>query len=336
LTGLITPDVVGKAASTLGESDSSIRRGIGAAFPALLSGVATRSDDAGFASSLFDLVRSPANDGGVLNDVDSLFSAGSTSPMMNLGGKLLTSLFGGGASGITNALAGYAGMKNSSASTLLSVAAPLVLAILGKRVRKDNLSPTGLAALLRSQKDSFAAAVPAALANAGGFHAAPAKERDVYAVPPAASRSPAWRWLVPALVAIAAIALLVPLFSRKDDTEGRTATTAAVAPVVPAATATVYFDVEQTVPLAESVRSLSTVIEYMKDNPGATAVVSGYHDPSGNQAANEELAKDRANSVRATLIEAGIEDSRIEMQKPVVTEGGGDPEEARRVEVTAG
>ena len=93
LTGLITPDVVGKAASILGESDSAIRRGIGGAFAALLSGVATRSDDAGFASSLFDLVRSPANDGSVLNDVGSLFSAGGTSPMLNLGGKLLSSLF---------------------------------------------------------------------------------------------------------------------------------------------------------------------------------------------------------------------------------------------------
>ena len=72
LTDLITPDVAGKAASMLGESDSAIRKGIGGALPVVLAGLANRASDSGFSGALFDLVRSPANDGNVLNDVGSL------------------------------------------------------------------------------------------------------------------------------------------------------------------------------------------------------------------------------------------------------------------------
>ena len=65
----------------------------------------------------------------------------------------------------------------------------------------------------------------------------------------------------------------------------------------------------------------------------AKAVLSGYHDSRGNKAVNEELAKNRAKSVREMLKTAGIDETRIEMRKPESVDGGGDLAEARRVEV---
>ena len=347
LTGLITPDVVGKAASTLGETEAAIRKGVGGAFPALLSGVASRADDSSFASSLFELVRSPTNDGNILNDVGSLISANNSSPIVGLGTQLISMLFGGRTSTFTNSLAGYAGIKSSTAATLLNVAAPLVLAFIGRHARNDGLNATSLAALLRNQKHSFAAAVPSQLASAGRYPSVPAKDRAAYAVPETEQRATRWRWLLPAIAAIVGLALLVPLFGRKEQVDERDLMGATVEParvpeyqvVAPTAatpTGTVYFDVNQAALPVQGVESLSSVIEYLKANPGATAIVSGYHDPTGNAAANEELAKNRAEAVRSSLVAAGIEESRIEMQKPVVTEGEGPPEAARRVEVTAG
>jgi outer membrane protein OmpA-like peptidoglycan-associated protein len=344
LTGLITPGVVSKAASMLGEPDTAVGKGLAATLPALLGGVATRADDADFAASLFDLVRSPSNDDGVLGNVASLFGANGGSPMKRLGGQLLGLLFGGNTSRFTNALSQYAGVKPSTALTLLNVGAPIVLAFLGKRARSDGLNASSLASLLSSQKNAIAAAVPAPLANISRYPETPAVERHAYAAPVAERRSSISRWLLPALVAIGAIALLVSLFGR-DDRASDTPTVAAappapapnadpVAPTVPAPTAVVYFDVDQATLPASGVASLSSVVDYLKANPGTTAVVSGYHDPTGNKAANEELAKDRANSVRATLVMEGIEESRIDMQKPVQTEGGGTAESARRVEVS--
>jgi outer membrane protein OmpA-like peptidoglycan-associated protein len=66
----------------------------------------------------------------------------------------------------------------------------------------------------------------------------------------------------------------------------------------------------------------------------ATWVVSGYHDASGDTAANAELAKQRALAVRDLLVARGVNPKSIELSKPVVTTGGADAREARRVEVT--
>ena len=79
--------------------------------------------------------------------------------------------------------------------------------------------------------------------------------------------------------------------------------------------------------------SLESVIEYLKVNPTAVATVSGFHDPTGDAAHNEELAKNRAMTVRDAMMAAGVPESQIDMVKPIVTTGGGDLAEARRVEV---
>jgi K(+)-stimulated pyrophosphate-energized sodium pump len=65
-------------------------------------------------------------------------------------------------------------------------------------------------------------------------------------------------------------------------------------------------------------------------------VVSGYHDATGDVAANEALAKKRAESVRDALKADGIDEARIVLEKPIVVQGNvaGDDPEARRVEVT--
>lgn len=349
LTGLITPDLASKAASMFGESDSSVRKGMTGALPVVLSGLASRASDPGFAGSLFDLVRSPANDDNVLNDLGGLLGGGTSSPMMGLGGKLLSTLFGGNIGNVASSLAGYAGVKNSTGASLLNLAAPLVLAVLGRKTRSEGLNASSLASLLLGQKDSIAAALPGPLANIGTSPGAPTREREAYAAPPPVPerRSSIWRWLVPLLIALGLLWLLSTLFGRQEQPLEEATPPAAMepaplpapepetgAPAGAAPTATVYFDVDQSALPAGSDTALSSVIIYLKANPASTAVISGYHDPTGDRAANEELAKGRAGSVRDALVAAGVEEARITMDKPVVTTGGGSLEDARRVEVT--
>ncbi|WP_238945435.1 OmpA family protein [Vandammella animalimorsus] len=66
---------------------------------------------------------------------------------------------------------------------------------------------------------------------------------------------------------------------------------------------------------------------------GQSAVISGYTDPTGNAAFNEELAKKRAQAVQRTLLELGVPQERITLEKPQSHTGSGDNAEARRVEV---
>ncbi|MDE2415898.1 MAG: OmpA family protein [Comamonadaceae bacterium] len=66
---------------------------------------------------------------------------------------------------------------------------------------------------------------------------------------------------------------------------------------------------------------------------GKTAVVSGFHDATGDAALNAELAKQRALAVRDALKALGVAEEKVELKKPEVTQGSGSNAEARRVEV---
>lgn len=66
---------------------------------------------------------------------------------------------------------------------------------------------------------------------------------------------------------------------------------------------------------------------------GRQAVVSGFHDTTGDQAINEALAKKRAESVRDVLLGLGVPAEQVRLEKPAETAGSGSNAQARRVEV---
>ena len=77
--------------------------------------------------------------------------------------------------------------------------------------------------------------------------------------------------------------------------------------------------------------ALAAVIKGVES--GRKAVVSGFHDTTGDAAINEGLAKKRAEMVRDVLVGLGVPAAKIDLQKPAVTAGSGNDTEARRVEV---
>ncbi len=101
--------------------------------------------------------------------------------------------------------------------------------------------------------------------------------------------------------------------------------------VVPVAR--IYFAVEKANLPKTASRDLARVVKYLKANPRAKAFVSGFHDPSGNRANNENLALRRAQAVAIAMQKMGVAKQRILLQKPEQTVGSGKSAEARRVEV---
>lgn len=96
----------------------------------------------------------------------------------------------------------------------------------------------------------------------------------------------------------------------------------------------VYFEVGKAELPEDAPMLLRPAIRMARAVEGSTLVISGYHDASGDAAANAELAKRRAMAVRDLLVAAGVGEQKIELAKPVVTVGSADDREARRVEVT--
>ena len=103
---------------------------------------------------------------------------------------------------------------------------------------------------------------------------------------------------------------------------------------VDAQTVKLYFELGKAELPGDALTRLAPLITAAKEAPASVLVLSGYHDASGDPVANAELAKQRAFAVRDLLATAGVSERGIELAKPVVTTGGADPREARRVDVT--
>lgn len=86
--------------------------------------------------------------------------------------------------------------------------------------------------------------------------------------------------------------------------QARLATIAAVSPIA--------FEQRSVEITAESQATLDQVIELLLDNPDVRIEVGGHTDSSGDPAANEILAQERADSVLASLVAAGIDQNRLE------------------------
>jgi photosynthetic reaction center cytochrome c subunit len=117
---------------------------------------------------------------------------------------------------------------------------------------------------------------------------------------------------------------------------GAKAAAALPPPVAEATRSVLYFGVGSPVLDAVQAAGLGALVDLLKSSPTVVATISGYHSSAGTLAQNQELAKQRAFSVRDALVAAGIAETRVALAKPQQTEANvaGEDPTARRVEVT--
>jgi len=137
---------------------------------------------------------------------------------------------------------------------------------------------------------------------------------------------------VVALVLAGVIGLAASRLLHAPRAAGPVAATPAAAAPAAAAAERVYFEIGQSSLPVEASDVLARVAEAARAS-GGTVLISGYHDASGDAAANAELAKRRAQAVQHALEANGVAPDRLQLAKPVMTTGDGDPQAARRVEM---
>ncbi|MBD9437061.1 sodium-translocating pyrophosphatase [Pseudoxanthomonas sp. PXM03] len=103
--------------------------------------------------------------------------------------------------------------------------------------------------------------------------------------------------------------------------------------VVDGRSARILFDSGSAVVPSDTSARMAGVLGTLGADPGTRVRVSGFHDASGDAAANEALAKQRAEAIQQWLVVNGVAVERIALDKPAQTTGGGDADEARRVDV---
>ncbi len=97
----------------------------------------------------------------------------------------------------------------------------------------------------------------------------------------------------------------------------------------------VYFDVAKTDIAPDFAAAVAPVKAWLDANPADRVQLSGFSDPTGDAAANAELAKSRAQAVSAALTEQGVAADRVDLVKPEdSSDEAVDLAGARRVEIT--
>lgn len=219
LMSALGPNVVDPIASRLGESSDTVQRGLQSGAAAMLGGIAAKADQPGFMGQIFSLISNPANSASSLSSLAS--DPASTAPGVagstatDLGSQFLSSIFGSNTSAVSEAVGKASGLAGSKASALLTMAAPLVLGVLGQHVRENNLSAGDLAAKLKAEAPSLQRFLPAGFGSllGGASHVATAVPAGV-APAVVAAGGEGKRWLWPVIIIIAIILACLWFFNR--------------------------------------------------------------------------------------------------------------------------
>lgn len=166
LLGLVKDQIssaaMGKISEFLGESSQNTKSAVSAALPTILGGLLEKASTTDGAGSILGMLTKDGHDGSILGGLgDMLGSSDGISGLLSGGSGIISSIFGNKVGGIVDLVANVSGIKKSSSSSLLSMAAPILMGVLGKQVSSQGLGISGLANLLMGQKDTVKAALPA-------------------------------------------------------------------------------------------------------------------------------------------------------------------------------
>jgi OmpA-OmpF porin, OOP family len=339
ITSYLTPDLLNKASGFVGENATNTSKAMSVIIPTLLSKFAGLASTPSGANQLTDMLHVGGTDGSILNNLTGLFSGGTgTVSALSQGKEILGTLFGSSTGSLFSAISNFSGISSNSATSLMALAAPLILGVLGKLKSSQSLTPSGLANLLTSQRASFTSAVPAGFTTE--VNAAEVQGLRSVTVAPEVQRAASPRlWPYLLLLPLLALGLFAYLHGRGPRTgdvvameqvklcDGQSLSLLRdsfnynvaryLADGSPAELPKTFvfdnlnFESGTTTLTPESNATVKDLIVVLKACPTAQVQLAGHTDSTGDPASNQTLSQNRADAVRAMLISNGVSPDRM-------------------------
>jgi len=346
---------IGEIASRLGEPKEAISRGLESSAACLLGGLASKAGDSTWMSQLFKLVSqvpSNANVSDLTGAVtDPSRASYTTSSLLDSGKKFLSLAFGGNQSSIVDAVGRATGLRPGTASSLMGMAAPLMMTALGRLVRDDHMNPSGLSRLLIQEGEGVRDHLPAGVSTL--LNAAPdptptlapiTRPVTLGTIPEPAPRSLGWLWLIPAVLlpflmywGYRARHPVIPIAADVNRFVARTLPGNVSLNIPPNGVEArllafiqdpsrgvdrvtwfdfdrLLFNTDAVTLRPESQEQLGNIAAILKAYPNVHIKIGGYTDNTGDPQGNLRLSQDRANAVMAELVALGISRDRLEAQ----------------------
>jgi OmpA-OmpF porin, OOP family len=232
----VTPDMMRKLGALIGETPTATEAAMRRATPAVLAGVVNNASAPAGAARIDALITEGGWGADTLDNLGAQLTRGSSATsLLSSGAHLLSTLFGSKTDGLTDLIASGSGVQRGSASTILSLAAPIVMSVIGKQMTSRGLGAAGLAAMLSGERGSLLGALPAAVTGLLGLNdMAPARAMTEDTDPASLvtpTASSIGRWWPAALVAVAVLATLFLLSrGRQSDIASMRSETPAASP----------------------------------------------------------------------------------------------------------
>lgn len=157
-----------QACGFLGESEENVSSALGAIFPTILGSLIGKSSKPTEASGLMDMIEGLDMD--MIDDIGRLFGGGArgVNGLLNSGSEIVESFLGDKTSGIVSMISKLSGLKSGSSSSLMKLAAPFLMGIIGKQIKGKGLG--FLTDMLMGQKEHVAAVLPAGIDDLLGLN----------------------------------------------------------------------------------------------------------------------------------------------------------------------
>ena len=163
-------DAIAKIASFVGETPAHTQAAIGQAVPATVAALAQKSQTTQGAADLYGTLQRSGFDG-TFGSLGTLLKAGAGgSDLVKTGGPLASNIFGAQRTGVTDAIAAATGIRAQSAGSLLAIAVPVVLNLVGREAATaGGFNAASVATLLGGQWGFLQHVLPAGLASVLGW-----------------------------------------------------------------------------------------------------------------------------------------------------------------------
>lgn len=213
LLSLATPQIMGALSSRLGESESAVQKGLQGGLASILGALSGKAEDGDFLKMIFNMITGPGAGASLLSSLGSVASGSASSAVTDLGSKFLSLVLGSQQSTVASAIGSSSGLKSSSATSILSMAAPMVMGLLGQRAAEGNLNAASLGSLLKAEAPSLQRFLPSGVSGIlSSFGSAPAAAAAI-----ADETASGMKWLVPALLGLALLGGLFWFLNQSKD-----------------------------------------------------------------------------------------------------------------------
>ena len=338
LSSIIKPSTMAEIATQLGVPEQSVGRGLALSGAAAFAGLANKAGDPDAMRQIIDTAsRTPAD--AIASGVSRGQLTDPASSLMATGRTVLSSLFGGNANSVADAIGRESGLGSGVMATIMSLGVNALLGLIARRVRDEGMTASSLASFLSREAPGVRAALPPAVDDA--LRSTIGERARTFDVNPVVAQTVrkerSWLpWLaVPAVLAAAlwfgSRPRSVP--APEVPTVGTTGTMPRTAPE-PTRGVNVdrrlLFNNGSSTLQPRSRAELQPIVVIMKAHPDARCTIAGYTDNVGSEAANLALSRQRAEAVRNQLIAMGVDGSHL------TAEGYGEMQPVRSNSTEAG